>query len=244
MILNLGPLGASKAKSPPAFTYTGAYELKQSTRSDGTVDWELALTSSGTLTFTRVVDSVDIFLVGPGANGQRGYADSTTAHGGKGGNGGQVKTVYGKAVTAGTSYSIVIGSPGTATSGFSESASSGGGKTGGAGATAIGNNRVNAGAGTDGTKSFGGTGALYYPNYYYGASGGGGGARSANYTIASPGIKGDNGAGDGGSYSNSGGSATRNSGSGGGGGGYDISNYTDQPGGAGGSGIIIIRNAR
>lgn len=243
MVINLGPTGKSKAKMPPSFTYTGRYAYEESTRADGTVDWEIALLSSGTLTFSRVVDSVDAFLVGPGADGQEGYFDNTSNdyHGGRGGSGGETKTVSGISVTAGTGYPAVIGAEGAATGVFGSSAASGAGKTGGAGGSISGNGS----SGQDGVLSFNGNGTRnYYPNYRYGASGGGGGVKTSAFVNRSPGRGGTNGAGDGGSYDSAGGSASANSGSGGGGGGANVNGPALHAGGSGNSGIIIIRNAR
>lgn len=248
MILNFGSPGKSKAKMPPLFTYTGTYRYEESVAEDGTVNWELAFLSSGTLTFQRVVDKIDVFLVGPGANGSDGSHNDSIARsfGGKGGNGGALVTCKGTSaisVQAGTQYSITIGTPGNATTGFGKSAASGGGKTGGAGAYVTDNVYAgdNAGNGSDGERAFGGS-TLLWNGYKYGASGGGGGVKSAvNYYERSPGTGGTSGAGNGGAQNANGGNATANSGSGGGGGGF----YSwEGSGGSGGSGIIIIRNAR
>jgi hypothetical protein len=243
MILNRMPRGKSKAKRPPAFTYTGRYTYMDSVREDGTVDWELALLTSGTLTFSRVVASVDAFLVGPGSDGQEGYFDTTgnDYHGGRGGSGGETKTVSGISVAEGTDYSAVIGAEGTATRIFGSSAASGGGKTGGAGGSVSGNGAD----GQDGVLSFDGSGTRnYYPNYRYGASGGGGGVKTSGFINRSPGSGGANGAGNGGTFDSAGGDAGTNSGSGGGGGGANVNGPALHAGGSGNSGIIIIRNAR
>lgn len=251
----LGPRGLPKYKKPPAFTYTGVHELRQRARADGTVDWELVLKSSGVLTFTRVVEAVDVFLVGPGANGATGSAVSTTAVGGKGGNGGEVKTVYRVPVSPRTAYTTVIGAPGGSTSIALRSdcnAVGGAGKTGGDGARAANGNRQAAGNGTPGTLSFDGTvadgsdGRLFWYAVRFGASGGGGGANSPNGTAANPGSSASSNSGAGGAYNSTGAAASlANSGAGGGGGGSNLaSGYTYYPGGAGATGIIIIRNAR
>ena len=256
MVINLGPAGKSAAKSPPVFTYTGSYEYHEDAAGDGgIVNWQIVFLSSGTLAFQRVVNAIDVFIVDAGEPGQSGHWDGTThfaASGGKGGNGGKAYTHSGVSAATNTAYQIVIGTSSTTaanrvSSGFNKNASSGSQKTGGAGGWANGQNQGAAGGiGDNGVLSFGGAGdrSGYYPNYQYGAGGGGGGAKAADgtYFAVSPGKGGSNGSGDGGAYNAKGGNATKNSGSGGGGGGFY--NNTDQPGGTGGSGIIIIRNAR
>jgi len=243
----LGPRGLPKYKKPPAFTYTGQYVFNQLPRADGMVDWELAFLTSGTLVFNRVVDSIDVFLVGAGAKGQTGYYDDATYnhHGGKGGNGGQVRNIAGVAVSAGIPYPIVVGSGSTNTSGFGATATNGGGKTGSAGASSSSNGT----AGKVGVTAFNGTAQLYKPTYRYGASGGGGGCVLSNFVVKSAGGKGADGGGAGGAANSAsdvrvGSAGVANSGGGGGGGAASPNGPAYLAGGNGGSGIIIIRNAR
>lgn len=250
-------VGLNPKKMLPTFTYSGNYEFDYDKLSDGTYNWELALLSGNNtnLVFTQVVDKIDIFIVGSGANGERGRSNEdyqNYAIGGKGGNGGEVKTLYNLSTVKNTNCPIYIGSAGNITSikigDTTYSCTSGGreGTTGGNGAIVYGNAQI-ASVGVDGTNgvlAFGSSNTKLRPGYRYAATGGGGGTRNANfYVIRGPGSGGTN-AGDGGTYSNSGKSAKANSGAGGGGGGYDQPSYNDYPGGAGGSGIIIIRNHR
>lgn len=250
MILNLGPMGKSRAKMPPQFTYTGSYQYAESVRSDGTVDWEIAFLSSGTLVFQKVVDKIDVFMIGGGAPGSAGSHNDSIARsiGGAGGKGGTRRNLSGNSavpVTAGTSYILTIGGSGAATSGFGTTAAGGNGKAGGAGAyvTDGTNSGEHAGNGNDGEEAFGsGSTTLLWNGYKYGAGGGGGGAKApVTYFARNPGSGGTSGAGDGGAENANGGAAAANSGSGGGGGGFY--NWAGS-GGAGGSGIIMIRNAR
>ena len=77
-------------------------------------------TSSGTFKAPSGVKSVDVFLVGGGGSG--GFGAKINSNGqhyyiGSGGGGGYTKTVKGASVTAGTSYSIVVGSGGSISTG-------------------------------------------------------------------------------------------------------------------------------
>lgn len=247
----LGPRGKPKAKQLPKFTYTGSYERLYTTRQDGTVDWELVLKTSGTLTFQKVVPSVDVFLCGPGANGGSAYHNQSTNQyvGGNGGAGGETASYNAIPVTAGTAYGITVGTTGTATSGFGKSAASGGGEGGGTGAYT--NNNIESGGnstpGTQGALAFGGT-TLYNNGYRYGAGGGGGGSLNNINFPKYESAGGASGGGAGGVARREGvgvaGSGAENSGGGGGGGAADRPNWSFNGGGSGGSGIIIIRNAR
>lgn len=252
----LGPRGVPKYKKPPAFTYTGNCDIYYDTAgTDGTVNWQIVFLTSGTLRFSRVVPNLDVFLVGHGETGHQGTYSSPFYYGGKGGRGGELKTVRSVPVSAGVDYSIVIPAEGSNTTASFRSdcfARSGNedssiGASGGVGAHVADNNPFAAGSGTQGGLSFGGVEGEdrsgYYPNYRYGAGGGGGGAGSPGGTHQNGGAGGTNGGGQGGNYNGDGSAASQNnSGSGGGGGGKNADvNYL---GGAGGPGIVIIRNAR
>jgi len=247
----LGPRGLPKQKKPPAFTYTGQYELLTDTRADGTVDWELICKTSGTLTFSRVVDTVDMFLVGGGKPGTSGtYSgawSSGYARGGNGGHGGQCVTKYGKAVSAGVPYAITVGDSNEATTALGETATSGGGSAPSNGAYENASNMTRTAASpaaTQGTTSFlalWGVGTKYGP-------GGGGGAASAGTLGGSASSSGAaTGGGKGGTSSHRKGyNGAANTGSGGGGG-FAINTQSDVDygtGGAGGSGLVAFRNAR
>ena len=220
----------------PEFTYTGEYALvgdDDTPISDfpGWKDgWKLRLLTSGTLTITQMYGfggTVDAFLVGGGAS----------SNGDDGGGGGYTKTETGIALLTGTEYPVVIGGTGGTTSAFDLSASGGSGKNGGSGGGAGAEDGYDSGGsgGSDGSNGgntykggTGGTGqgtttrefAEEGGTLYSGGGAGKGGTRGS----------GTAGAGGGGGVS---GSGTANTGGGGGG-----------DGGIGGSGIVILRNAR
>lgn len=224
----------------------------------------IELYESGDLTLYP--GTYDFFLVGGGGAGYKGryneYSDST----GGGGAGG--KTFTQKAVTIPklTVCPALVGAGGSQSgitvndSNFSAQAGGGanqskggsGGSGGGGGGEERGNVHGGSGGsdgsnGADGyskteyhkggtgqgttTKSFGEVGGTLY------AGGGGGGARSGKGAGAAGGAGGGGNGGNGSSNSGPGTAGTANTG-GGGGGGADRYN---SPGGAGGSGIIIVR---
>ena len=253
----------------PIFTYTGSYEIvddNDNVINDPTTwteNWKIRFLTSGTLTFTTLngaSNGIDAFLVGAGGGG--GYG----AYGGSGsggGGGGYVKTIKNVVIKNNETYSIVIGTGGTGngepSSAFGVEALGGnagaqftgasGGSGGGTGCH--GNSRAKAGeGGSDGnnggsggynggtkggdgsgitTREFGEiTGKLY--------AGGGGGGGNGSGGLASAG--GDGGGGNG-SGKGKGSDGLANTGGGGGGGSTD-----NKLPSSGGSGIVIIRNAR
>lgn len=246
----LGPRGLPKHKKPPVFTYTGQYELFTDTRADGTVDWELVLKTSGILTFSRVVDKVDLFLVGGGKPGTSGaYSGSWStgyARGGAGGTGGERVTQTNVDVQAGVAYAITVGDSNEATSALGSTARSGYGSSGGTGAyeNASSMARDAATAATVGATSFS---VLWNTSWLFGAGGGGGAAKAGNLGGSASSSGAATGGGSGGTSSHRGGyDGAANTGSGGGGG-YAVNTQSDVDygtGGAGGSGVVIIRNAR
>lgn len=228
---------------------------------DGDGNWRIKFLSSGTFVPQRDV-YVDIFAVGGGGNG----GNAAEPNGGGGGGGGYTKTVRNQKLEKGKTYTVTVGAAqGTsslsndtgiviceAKGGNNGSTEKGGngGSGGGAGAynsnaagtpgtdgsdgkNATANNIGGEGQGTT-TREFGeADGDLY--------AGGGGGGSNGSKGVGTPGAEG--GGGDGGGSGN-GGNATaggENTG-GGGGGGSTYINCT--AGSAGGSGIVIIRNAR
>lgn len=243
----------------PEFTYTGDYELVNDDDTPLTdflsENWKLRLLSSGILTFNNMRawnGMADVFIVGGGGGGSC-----------SGGGGGFTATTQ-ATVTAGTDYTITVGAGGAggqvevaggaggASEAFSTTANGGGGaaqSTKGAGGNGgCGGGGYSAGAGgsdgSDGvkgyanagtgqgttTREFGESGATLY-------AGGGGGA-------GKPGGAGGEGGGGAGSNTEEyttdpGKDGAANTG--GGGGGYAWSILTA---GAGGSGIVIIRNKR
>jgi len=243
MILNIVS-GKARNKMPPLYTLSGGTSsYQQSVAADGTVNWELAILSgsSKTLTFSRVVDKVDVFLVGGGAAG----AASANSLGGTGGSGGACTTAKGVSVSAGTAYTFTVGGSGTGTSIFGKSASSGGGSAGGLGADYQSGNHGK--TGSDGVYAFGSSTSLLYSGRKYGAGGGGGGYVQGTNSVFHGGDGGASGGGPGADRSHTtaaSASGTANTGGGGGGGCYDGPYNLSYDPGAGGSGIIIIRNAR
>lgn len=235
----------------PEFTYTGDYGIVQD--NDSTItdfsnwkgNWKIRFLTSGTFRITNRYGwngKIDAFLVGAGGSGNSGY--------GSGGGSGYTKTVKGLTLTENTDYHIIIGAGGIgvstltgntggSTSAFSNTASGGtGGETRQGGRGGSGGGSVNGTGGSDGsngangaytggtgqgstTREFGESGAKLY-------AGGGGGENAA----------GGDGGGAAGGFNSSGGNAAANTGGGGGG--------TNDPytSGSGGSGIVVIRNAR
>ena len=113
-------------------------------------------TTSQSVTFSKMLKTVDICCVGGGGGGSGGYghhagssSGSTwiaTAWKGKGGGGGNIVNTTGIAVTADTAYPVVIGTGGTGSQPLAYNASH------------YGEQRANP-AGTGGTTSFGGVSA-------------------------------------------------------------------------------------
>lgn len=96
-------IGASEQYNPiPAYTYSGIAEMVD----EGNNNWSLHLKTSGTLKFNTIgnaVNGIDVFCVGGGGGAPR-YCG--------GGGGGYTKTQKGVSVEAGTPYDIVIGAGG------------------------------------------------------------------------------------------------------------------------------------
>lgn len=241
MILNLA---CSKI---PLYTFTGPTKTFVGSEYG---DWELALTSSGTITFSSAVSKIDVFIVGGGKAGSSGRGNHFQAIGGDGGAGGQCRTIKGISVTPATPYTITLGGSGESTTTSWGNATSGGGAAGGSGAYATANSYTASTAGSDGYLAFGDANTEYYPGYRYGSGGGGGGATCEGRNVSGK-AGGASSGGNGGmlragepSAATKGVSAS----GGGGGGGCTYAPYESMEdrysGGAGGSGIVIIRNAR
>ena len=256
----------------PDFTYTGNFEIvndsdKPIATSQG--NWKIRFLTSGTLTFTALngaENGIDVFLVGGGGSGANGCEEyDGTYRNTYGGGGGYTKTVRGVRISTNTDYSITVGAGGASASAISQSGNNGGstsafgatvnggygavgftgsswtghggdGGSGGGGASGNGGSDGANGSGDNygkgqktTTREFGEAGGNLY-------SGGGGGA-----------VNGAGGAGGGGAgcptaSKSNGVDGIANTGGGGGAGSRLEYPYTHS--GAGGSGIVIIRNKR
>lgn len=243
MIVNI-VAGKSVEKSPPLFTVSGGtYTYQQSVDSNGIVNWELALLSgtNATLTFQKVVPTIDVFICG---GGEPGKSVSDGSGGGKGGNS---KSYYNVAISAGTAYPFTVGGSGGSTSIFKVTCSSGGGAAGGKGANF--SAWITPTAGGNGVYAFGSSTSLIYSGRRYGAGGGGGTSVIGNFnpTGGTGGATGGGHGGDGTYNTQAETSGAANTGSGGGGQGTKQTGgntWEYYPAGNGGSGIIIIRNHR
>lgn len=250
----------------PEFGYTGTYEVADGAGNAITPgaladDWNIRFLTTGRLTFTKLngaAAGIDAFLVGGGGKGGSGYVsnkgydpdwDATkwNGYGGGGGGGGYRTTAKGVTAELG-SYDIEIGGQSGITSAFGYSASGGsaGGNASGSSGGSGGTGGSSGGSGS--TLSWGGAngsdGGYAFEEASgtrYGAGGGGGGGCDSDWSYGSGGAGGKDGAGS------SGAAALPNSGGGGGGGtgvGYPEGTSRVSDGGAGGSGIVIIRSKR
>lgn len=239
----------------PSFTYDGDYEIVNDLDVNITTsidNWKIRFLTSGTLTFTNLngaANGIDVFCVGGGGN-------STS---GGGGGGGYTTTEKGVSVSANTTYTIVVGGAAGASSGFGVSANGGsstssndggnGGSGGARGPYSNGSTMFSYKGGSDGsdgggsddawtkvgkgqgttTREFGEENATLY------AGGGGGGHLDGG----AAGAGGAGGGGHGAGGHETAGSGTANTGGGAGGKGAWATAAV-----GGGSGIVIIRNAR
>lgn len=250
--------------TPPEYTYTGDSELVW----DDDIHWRLKLTSSGVLTFTKLGSAkvVDIFLVGGGGGGG---GNNTNNSAGCGGGGGYTKTHRQIMPTENFECVVTIGAGGTAGgSAYGDKTATDGGtssiKIGDIVYSAFGGTRGSgAGSSVDGT-SCGGSGGGITANGVGGSDGGNGGNATATRGLgqgtttrefeeptgdlyAGGGGAGHNaagGAGGGGTAAQTSTGNTATAGEDGLGGGGPGGSYYGPGGKRGGSGIIILRNAR
>jgi len=238
----------------PAFTYDGDYEIVDDNDNPITFssdNWKIRFLTSGTLTFTKLngaADGIDVFCVGGGGN-----AVNT---GRSGAGGGYTATKRNVSVEANTIlYEIVVGGAAGASSAFNVSVS------GGKSQTNINSYRVRAGnggsgggygaanGGRDGSNGFtDGSLGEYQTEPHLGGTGQG----TTTREFGEEGARLYAGGGAGYGYDNAG-SWSATSGGEGGGGNSNCNGKTNTGGGAGagpshnmsgGSGIVIIRNAR
>ncbi len=228
--------GANATGKIPEFTYSGTYQLID----DGDKNWRIKFLTSGTLEFTdlgNAKNGIDVFLVGGGGGGSHCV----------GGGAGYTKTAK-VSVKKGSSYDIIIGAGGTGTNngGVAQDVTGGGATTalgvtadggeagqynsrggnGGSGGAGVGINLVGGEDGADGNGGAPGTGQQMTTREFGETSG----------TLYAT------GGGTAGHYGN-GSNANANTGDGGQGGG-SVNSGTAMQSGNGGSGIVIIRNAR
>jgi hypothetical protein len=212
--------------------------------------YTVTLTGTGTITFLVSVSNGSYVVVGGGGGG----ASSTGSEAGGGGSGGQVTYISSFNPSLNTLITVTIGNGGLSDnsgipSSFNGTTSIGGnpgsGNNGGASVNGGGGGGIGAIAeqffiqqpatsGTSGITNVLGT---------FGGCGGGGGAEDGNSppNVANPGTGGSGGGANGGSAYNNGNNGIPNTGGGGGGAGQvDFTQPFGNPGGTGGSGVVIL----
>lgn len=247
MVFNTGDF--FEVKTLPEFSYSGTYQQID----EGSGNWRIKFLTSGVLRFTKVPDSIDVFLVGGGAGGHSGFYDGSL-YVGYGGSGGGYTATYRKvAVQKDVDYTIVIGDGGAVSDGYTAydgGTTTGfgfqalGGKTGyGTGSFANGDYNPHGGDGGSGGADY-----ISYPpqGYVGGYNGGNGGGTDGGIgqgtTTAEFGEDGQTVYSTGGSTNTEGYGATTAAPNGA----ANTGNGGTSEGGpsVGGSGIVVIRNAR
>lgn len=95
----------------PRFSFSGLYDLSNDGQdSTGKQLWSLILKTSGKLAFTKIDDTVDIFLYGGGGGGGNGGTDIT----GAGGGGGRIASQMAADISVGDELNVTIGDGGSA----------------------------------------------------------------------------------------------------------------------------------
>lgn len=154
----------------PSYTYTGTHELVD----DGDGNWRIKFLTSGTITFSSLGNGseIDVFLVGGGGGGAGG-----------GGAGGTTKTIKSVSVSAGTAYSIVVGSGASGAGAYSTvspNATKGGTTSAFGSSTLGGGTGVGGGNGADTAAGSGGSGGGGFGAGTGGSDGGNGARGKAN----------------------------------------------------------------
>ena len=192
----------------------------------GITGWKFWMKASGTVTFNYLPSTVDVCLVGPGANGGGCWGTGSSGYygGGDGGGGGAVNRLLGRTLEAGVEYSVTIDSTNSQLADILTSIKGGPGTKSG------------------GNSGSGGGGAWVNDHSYPPSSGargnGGGGVFAFDNSAAFDGVKYANGGG-GGYHSGGGGVVYNTPGSGGAGGGHPYNTGLT----SGLNGILIMRNA-
>lgn len=240
----------------PEFSYTGSYQIVDDNGNpinSAVKNWKIRFLTNGTLTFIKnAVDVIDVFCVGGGGGGQCGRWLNNNEHriSGGGGAGGYTATARGVSVSEDVEYNITIGAGGYGgydyynnggqggiTSAFGVNAAGGdcghqegsNGGSGGARCSGLNSDAKRSGA-TDGNN-------IDFPSY---GRGYGQGFTTREFGEPTGKLYSSGGHGYGSAIGGN------NTGDGGGGGTapgnpYGSANF---PGGSGGSGIVVIRNAR
>ena len=248
MVINIGDRPGYRP-GPPEFSYSGTYQLID----DGDGNWRIKFLTSGVLRFIKIFTAIDVFLVGGGGGGATCFYDGSLliAYGGSGG--GYTETHKAVKVEAGVDYLITIGDGGAvsskytnhrggSTSGFGVDAEGGypGGYSGSAAASNLNPKGGNGGSGGADYITYPPQG---YEGGYDGSNGGGtDGGIGQGSTTAEFGEAGQTVYSTGGSTSDTGKGTTAqnpngaaNTGDGG---------TSRGSSSVGGSGILVIRNAR
>lgn len=226
--------------------YSGLAKITRIDESKGSAEFY----SSGTLTWSTVPQTVDIFLVGGGANGERGSCTRDGLYfGGNGGGGGYTGIYMGVNIEGRTN--ILVGSGGikggqsqVGTLHIAKGASGQiGGSNGGVGGFT--SERAATNGGSNGTPGQGISTCDFFGTIHSGAGGGGGSSFTSNTTGGKGGYAngagGVGGRGDSGTGVSNGCGGEGGGGYGGGGGGGGVGGDYGGTGGAGGSGIVILR---
>lgn len=102
MIFNMGGR-VNPAKKMPDFTYSGTYRLIDEGLTETAQNWRIEFLTSGTLKFNKLATDIDVFCVGGGGGAPKWCG---------GAGGGYTTTKKLVSVNAGTSYTITIGAGG------------------------------------------------------------------------------------------------------------------------------------
>lgn len=237
----------------PAFSYTGNFEIV--TDNDEPIadpaswadNWKIRLLSTGDFVpgdFYGFSGNIDVFLAGGGGgSGNGGYTG--------GAGGGYTGTVRGVALSKGQSYHVTIGDGGSQGNNGGTSSAFGGTANGGKGAKAVTWEGSDGGSGGGGLNAAGGSDGSNGNNGSSSSHKGGAGQGKTTREFEEPNGRLYCGGGGGGNIGSTGGAGGAGGGAAGGqsaaantGGGAGGVCTEGQSGSNGGSGIVVIRNAR
>ena len=229
---------------PDDTSVTTPYEYVQEDENN----WKIRFLTTGTVTFDKDTD-IEVFLVGGGGGAGRGASSWSMGNGGGGG----YNTLADFSPVAGEDYKITIGAGGAACTSAPGVGSNGGTSSafgfeaaGGYGGGYEGNGVCQSGGnGGSGGGGRGGAGGSNGSDGTGDCAGSGDGVNSYEFRETSSGILyAGGGAGRGGTAGSGGGGAVNTAGGANTGGGGGGTNAYAGVGGAGGSGIVVIRNSR